>query len=328
MIDEHKEELVLALLCLQYLTFDCFDDTISQDEMRKFLIEGFYAFLDYASLHWNHHLEEAVRFLSPDNLSNSANLGVAINDFFEMYDPGPVEQNEVAKEYVQSCHALQTADCYESLVSLLSHAKTSRNAEAKLEGLGALGITLARVRALLEGLHVSTVAQSPDNSSKQNLKDFYGDHWYKCSRHVCYYFHEGFPDERGLLQHTNRHEKPFCCTEIGCVRMYIGWSTEKELKKHMSQYHPDPEAFAWKFPHVKKPPSMFQCKLCTKQFTRANSLHTHHLREHGKERPFTCGDCGKGFVRKYERDRHETTHTPKLTGSPQKTGVGDNLESS
>jgi hypothetical protein len=315
---------VLALLCMQYLTFDCFDATISGDEMRKFLMKGYYAFFDYASLHWNHHLETAVRFLVPDDLSDSGDLGIAINDFFEMYHPGSVEQNEVQKEYAQRCKTVETGDCYKALWLLLSHAKASRLSEEKLEALGALGVIIGRVRAILEELHVSTAGQIPP---KQNPKDFYGDNWYKCSRHVCYYFHEGFSDERSLLQHTNRHEKPFCCTEIGCTRMYIGWSTEKELKKHMSQYHPDPEAFAWKFPHVKKPPSMFQCKLCTKQFTRVNSLNTHHLREHGKERPFTCNTCGKGFVRKYECDRHATTHTSKGAGSPPKNEADKNMKS-
>ena len=313
---------------MQYLTFDCFDATISEDEMRKFLMDGHYAFLDYAGLHWNHHLETAVHFMLPDELSHSGDLGIAINDFFEMYHPGSMEQNEIQKEYVQRCKAIETGDCYESIVLLLSHAKASRAREEKLEALGTLGEIIARVRAILEELHASTAGQLPSPAPKQNPKDFYGDHWYKCSRHLCYYFHEGFSDEKGLLGHTNRHEKPFCCTEIGCTRMYIGWSTEKELKKHMSQYHPDPEAFAWKFPHVKKPPTMFQCKLCTKQFTRASSLNTHNLREHGNERPFICNTCGKGFVRKYECDRHATTHTTKDARSPPKTEVDKSKESS
>lgn len=283
-------------------------------------MKGYYAFLDYASLHWNHHLETAIRLVNSDDLRHSADLGIAINDFFEMYNPGPMEPNDAQKEYTQICKAIETADYYEPLVLLLSRTRTSRLAEEKVEALGTLGVIIARVRAMLEELNVLTTSQAaqvPDSAAKLTPKDFYGDNWYKCSRHACYYFHEGFASERGLLQHTNRHEKPFCCTEIGCTRMYIGWSTQKELKRHMNQYHPDPDAFAWKFPHVKKPPSIFQCNLCTKQFTRANNLKTHQLREHGKERPFVCATCGKGFVRKYECDRHAATHAPKSTESSQ-----------
>ena len=312
---------------MKYLTFECFDPTISEDEMRSFLVQGYYAFLDYASLHWNHHLEAAIRFLDSDDLCHSADLGIAINDFSEMYDPGPMESSDARKEYAQQCKSIEKADYYDPLLSLLYHTKTSRLAEEKLEALGSLGVIIARVRTMLEELHVSTSDQPvpiPGHPVAQNPKDFYGDNWYKCSRHACYYFHEGFASERGLLQHTNRHEKPFCCTEIGCTRMYIGWATQKELKKHMSQYHPDPQSFAWKFPHVKKPPSIVQCNLCPKQFTRANNLKTHQLREHGKERPFICATCGKGFVRKYECDRHAGTHASKSTESTQ-ASEGDEL---
>ena len=309
-VDQQTEEKVLAQLCLQYLTFECFDIGISNDAMRKFLMDGHYAFLDYASLHWSHHLETAIQYLTPEELCHSATLGIAINEFFEMHDPGPIQRRKVHEEYIPRCNAIETADCYEPLLLLLCHEKASRLAEEKLEALGPLGAIVNRVRTILEDLNTS---QSLDSSTVQNLKHFYGDSWYKCSRHACYYFHEGFSTERGLSQHTDRHEKPFCCTEMGCTRMYIGWSTEKELKKHMSQYHPDPQAFAWKFPHVKKPPSLFQCKLCPKQFTRANSLDTHKLREHAKERPFKCITCGKGFVRKYDCDRHASIHTSKST---------------
>lgn len=314
--------MALVLLCLQYLTFECFDAGLTYDKMRKFLMDGSYAFLDYASLHWIDHLETAVRFLQPQDLRHSADLGIAINEFFEMYDPGPIQNDKAHKEYVHRCELIETAECYEPLLLLLSLGKASRLTEEQLGALGPLGLTITRVRAILEEFNSS---MNSDESAKQRLKNFYGENWYKCSRHCCYYFHEGFVNERSLLQHTNRHEKPFCCTEIGCTRMYIGWSTEKELKKHMSQYHPDPEAFSWKFPHVKKPPSMFQCKLCTKQFTRANSLNTHHLREHGNERPFTCTECGKGFVRKYERDRHANIHT-KMPGGSQSIEVEENID--
>lgn len=184
-------------------------------------------------------------------------------------------------------------------------------AEEKIEGLGELGERVVAIRKILEKLGRNTTSGSavpPDHGPVQELIQYYGDKWYKCSRHACYYFHEGFASERGLSQHVNRHETPFCCTEMGCTRMYIGWSTVKELKKHMSQYHPDPEAFSWKFPHVKKPPTKYQCEICQKTYSRANSLNTHRLREHTKEKPFVCRVCKKGFVRNYELERHGTTH--------------------
>lgn len=309
-IDEQKEERQLGLLCLRYLTFDCFDASLSHDDILRFLKDGSYSFLDYAILHWNHHLETAIDSLEMEDLTHSAELGIALNEFFEMYEAESANKDKLRDELVKRCEKLANAECYQTLVSLLSHARMSRLSEEQLEALGLLRGTIVKVRDILREISFST---NLDPSTKQSLEQFYGNKWYKCSRHACFYFHEGFANEKGLQQHTNRHEKPFCCTESGCTRAYIGWSTEKELKKHMCQYHPDPEAFSWKFPQVKKPPTMFQCNLCPKQFTRASTLNTHEMREHKNERPFSCKTCEKTFVRKYERDRHESIHRSKTT---------------
>lgn len=319
-VDVKKEETQLALLCLRYLTFNCFDENLDYDAIRRFVNDGVYAFLDYACLHWNHHLETVVHLSQPEDLSHSADLSTAVNEFFEAYEPGLMVQDDANKKYLQRFAAIEAAESYESIILLLITAYRNRSTEDQLEALGRLGKTITKVRAILEELGSSAMT---DQLLTRNLQQFYGHKWYKCSRHMCFYFHEGFTTEKGLLQHINKHEKPFCCTEMGCTRMYIGWSTQKELNKHMSQFHPDPETFSWKFPHVKKPPTTFQCKLCSKQYTRANTLKTHTLREHAKEKPFICKTCGKGFVRKYECDRHESIHRDKSVGSAEPSKEGE-----
>ena len=310
---------------MQYLTFGCFETDKSPDDLVQFIKSGHYAFLDYASLHWLHHLETVLVLLKSADLASSTDLGMAINEFFEMYEPGQIHAPKIQKEYLERSSGIQNAECYEPLLLLITQAKASRIAEEKLEALGSLGQTLTKVRATLEEMSKPPSPNSGSTdplaeSSEPRLSQFYGDKWFKCSRHACYYFHEGFATERNLRQHTDRHEKPFCCTEMGCTRMYIGWATEKELKRHMSQYHPDPEAFSWKFPHVRKPPSKYQCSVCEKSYSRANSLNTHQLREHAKERPFACTVCGKGFVRRYELERHEGIHRNKSASSSQREG--------
>jgi hypothetical protein len=325
-LDTHKEETKLAILCMQYLTFPYFETNICHDDMVRFVKKGCYAFLDYASLHWYHHLESTLVSLRSMELGNSTDLGMAINEFFEMYEPSPTLVEKIRVDFMERCSAIEDADCYEALLMLLCHAKANRIAKEKLEALGPLGNNISKIRTVLEELGkkpspTSTPNSSQDGATQQTLQLFYGDKWYKCSRHACYYFHEGFRDEKDVTTHTNRHEKPFCCTEMGCTRMYIGWSTEKELKKHMSQYHPDPEAFSWKFPHVGKPVAKYQCGICEKTYSRANSLKTHRSREHENTKPFSCGVCKKGFVRKYELERHEKIHREK--GEESDVGDGD-----
>ena len=160
--------------------------------MQNSLLEGYYAFPDYAILHGNHHLETAIHFLEPDDLCPSADLGIAINEFFEMNDLGRIEKTEARKDYVQRCNGRESTDCFESLVLLHSHAKASRLAEDEPEFLGPLDVRIARVRVALKELSISIAGDQISNTvPKQNPKDFYGDKWYKCSRHLCDYFREG-----------------------------------------------------------------------------------------------------------------------------------------
>ncbi|RTE79760.1 hypothetical protein BHE90_005741 [Fusarium euwallaceae] len=52
-----------------------------------------------------------------------------------------------------------------------------------------------------------------------------------------------------------------------------------------------------------------QCKVCNKQFTRANSLQT-HIYSHTGEKPFACDfeGCGRRFSRNDSYQRHYKTH--------------------
>lgn len=321
-IIEQREERSLALLCLSYLNFDCFETTISDDLLTKFIKDGSYAFIDYSCLHWSDHLESATKSLTVEDLDYKMPLAKAVDEFFLSNDPGEVPRNKVYEEIAKKCEAFQKSDCYEPIVTLVSNNKAARGASDQMEALGQLGITVIRVRKMLQKL---STASEVSAFEKQILQRYYGKNWYKCPRHACHYFHEGFSSNSNLEQHTNRHDKPCCCTVIGCTRMYIGWPTEKDYKKHMSQTHPDPESLSFKFPHVKKLPTVFQCELCAKNYNRASILKVHVQREHSDQRDFVCGVCPKKFVRKYELDRHEkSTHSTGTPGSSQSFGNSNN----
>ena len=300
------EEQKLALLCLRYLTFRCFDHDMSESELSDFVVEGYYAFQDYASLHWLDHLESLYQMQDQSGSVYTKGLGLAVKKFSEKYGHQLGEREETPR--IEADY-LSNDEPIDHLFPLLAEIKGSRTQDETIAALGALGDVVNRVRSNIEQF-IDTA--NPDADSIQEMQRYYGFNWYKCPKHPCFYFHEGFSDAKLRDRHKDRHERPHCCTEPGCPRLKIGFASEKELKKHVDITHPNPEALSWKFSKVREQQlqnkSSFRCNLCFKPFTRQSSLRI-HLRTHTDERPYICGICGKAFTRKGDRARHESTHS-------------------
>ncbi|KAJ8062488.1 hypothetical protein OCU04_009018 [Sclerotinia nivalis] len=261
-----------------------------------------------------------VQFLLPTDLENSAHseLGSAINDFYEVYGVDDMKREDVPSTFEERCNHLRGSDQFDIFLLLLSQTRKVRASQDEITTPKELGIILHEVRAYLEDLDASKTLKA---MKRQSLNTYYGSKWIKCPRHACFYFHEGFSDKSTRDKHVQRHEKPFCCTDLkgNCPRIYLGFSTEKELKKHMTLYHPDPAAIGGKFPRIKKEPMKHQCNQCPSSFTRSSGLRIHQ-RTHSNERPFKCGSpgCPMAFVRRWDRDRHEKSTHPgmaKASGS-------------
>jgi hypothetical protein len=54
----------MAKLCVTYLTFPCFDPTISDLEVQEHTKIGDYSFQEYATCNWIHHVESPIDFLT------------------------------------------------------------------------------------------------------------------------------------------------------------------------------------------------------------------------------------------------------------------------
>ena len=316
------EEYKLTMLCLRYLNFDCFDPDLPQETLEGYLMKGYYAFQDYAVLHWVDHLEASLDYLQTDVPADPDDIGSAIIDFYDAYIPREVSGVGPPQELRDRFDRIKDVKYFEKLILLLSHTRKFRASEEQLLALGDLGDSISKSRSLLEDL---SCQRSLTEDEKTRLERYYGLSWYKCPRHACFHFHEGFPDATRRDNHVNRHEKPYCCAEPSCLRKYLGFSKEKDLKKHMAIDHPDPAAFAWRFPKEKKPPPKHTCTICSKDFARGNNLRT-HMRTHANDRPFQCSFCHKPFVRKHDCERHEANLHPQRklmgpAGSSQETAT-------
>ncbi|QDS76076.1 hypothetical protein FKW77_005980 [Venturia effusa] len=294
-------ECELTTLCLRYLVFPCFERDLDEDTVRSHMDSGQFAFQDYACAKWFHHLRTVVTN-GYDTVLNSTvfeELSDALEDFINEFD---LAQDSIDDAARRTCSKFERAPFYDYLVYVCNHLLQHEGkgaAEKNKVSIAELGIALARSRKMIEG-----TGPGPDD-----LSEFYGDKRYKCPKLTCFYFHEGFDNESTRNQHINRHDRPFVCTAAVCNVQEFGFTSNKDLEKHMKLYHPNTEQLADTFQTAMKPsgPRNLTCDHCPKTFTRGFHKRN-HMRTHFGERPFACEECGKAFTRANDCKRHEKIH--------------------
>ena len=316
----------LTALCLQYLTFECFDQDISSENLLEFAIKGYFAFQDYAIVNWSHHVyatvEAGQQLLAPnldtqiaiEELKDAQNaiqeLEVALNEFTKCYEDD-IFQEMIVESSEKACEAFNQCNFYTSLQSVWSHIyrHQEKGFDARNDvSIKSLSEALIRNRKLLEDLTASTNCSF---GRPKNLDSFYGDKLFKCPKLTCFYFHEGFKDVIGRVLHVNRHNRPFQCTFPDCSSAEFGFRSSRELEKHIKCFHPELINPAVTFVAVRAVPAKarWECTEpgCEKRFTRGFHLRS-HIRTHKADRPFRCSECDKAFTRANDCKRHEKIH--------------------
>lgn len=323
-------ETSLASICLSYLSFDCFKQDIPEDQLGELLLHGSFAFQDYAVAHWSDHTSAVIKagpstFLCQCGASKGC--ASALIDFIKCYEreiPERTDIQDTQDPYLQ----FQDFECCADVcrISLYIQQQRAKGHQAFDEIFPeSLEHAIIANRAVLEKLsHLTTL----ELDSKEKLRQSYGQKWYKCTKAACYYFHEGFADEKTRDYHVLRHEQPFRCPYTDCESGYkLGFTTAKQREKHLSVHHPEHTEIKAVFARLRKdrdrersndspkePASSskqfatrFPCSFCSNSYTRQEKLKN-HLRTHLEERVlFKCSmtDCTKSFSRDDERKRHE-----------------------
>jgi hypothetical protein len=300
-------------LCLQYLTFPCFDTNEHDDEneLRRLMLEGHFAFQDYAVAKWFYHVNAFVK--SGQNFLNDAvdsyihldALTTAVDDFMTRY-----EEEDWGAGLVENCKsdcsAFEEYRVHENLLLLTSHIYTfqQKGFEARHKiSIKSLSTALERNRKLLEELPAKL-----NDSEKEAYCKFYDDkRKYKCTKITCRYFSQGFSDKKAKKKHIDLHDRPYRCEVSECLGG-DGFTNEKDLKNHTRAYHPEMSDLADTFTStLKRAKAAHACTICGQTFTR-NFHRLDHEKSHRGERPHACPECGRAFTRMNDLKRHQKLH--------------------
>ncbi|KAF2664316.1 hypothetical protein BT63DRAFT_105847 [Microthyrium microscopicum] len=314
-IMELDVECQLATLCLRYLCMDFFDSKHDDDKVQVSVMTGWLAMQEYAVSKWFQHLSALASVLSKEGFKVQGNLTAlealcdSLSPFVLRYQddiPDQTLHHGVKRDFAH----LADEEVYPDLTLIMSHVsrhmekgQIPRN-EVCFESLNK---ALQRNRKLVEKLSDSFTRYTDEGKA---LRQYYGLKRFKCSFINCLNFYEGFNNAKARDQHVDKHRRPWNCEVPDCTFSDFGFTSNKELEKHVRDYHPDQmdlsEVFKLK-PKPETPQSRHICPLCAKSFSR--KLHKDaHMRSHNGEKPFACTECGRAFTRDNDRKRHEKIH--------------------
>lgn len=278
-------ELSMSALCLNYLTFDCFEEHIDASQLTQLGKDGYFAFQDYAIAHWVDHLLAWIHSLS-DPTKTKLNVEKEASDTFLVFGDrfsADLRASSINEQLILSCDKLQYLTCFPVIVDLWRHTKSYKALQDDRQdkvSLLSLGKALERNRSVLEDLERLAASGT---SEADLLRSLYGENWFKCSRISCFYFHEGFQSRSSRQAHYDRHDRPFRCEEEDCPAGAIGFASLKELEKHKRNMHPGIDKLSSTFARLKKGSAVeallekYPCPHCPSRFASRLDCRCHMI---------------------------------------------------
>lgn len=325
-VNEAAVQCDMAVLCLQYLTFDCFQVDLENTQVSNYIRDGFLSFQEYAVSKWFHHLQTLIEKCGPflsgvGGREAQKDLFVALDEFTGIYQEGlslkDTDEDKWRQEAAEDCKAYRTLPLFEHLRDVWAHIRMHQQVRDIKErdkiGIPELSTAVERNRGAIEAI-------AADKKSLPQLEAYYGHNHFKCPRLTCPYFYEGFETSVDRDKHSRRHDRPFQCVVDDCDQRTFGFTTNTQLEKHNRNYHPeicDATASDFQFASLNQreiEETRFTCHICKRHFTRNVNLKG-HLDSHSGLKPFACPECGKAFTRKNDMVRHQKIHARSYRGA-------------
>lgn len=232
----------MAVLCLEYLTFDCFDTETDLD--LDSILEGHLAFQDYAIAKWFYHVNAFVKS-GPEFLQKALNpqyhldaLCTTLENFTQRFDEK--WDSTVVEDCERSCKVFDTYHgLYDNLKFLTSHIYVHQqkgfDARHKIS-IKDLNAALERNREVLEGV--------PSRLEPEDLVRFRRFHdeqrCFKCDRINCRFFFEGFRTAKDRDKHLKFHNRPYHCDVPDCI-MAEGFVNQPDLDRYVFRRKATPQ---------------------------------------------------------------------------------------
>lgn len=232
LVEEHQK---VASLSLQYLVLAFFEAKLTDIEMRSFVTQGCYSFMEYALQNWSKHVESCAAVLAVQDGTLFERLVELLENFINQHWIG---SNSISSSTGGVSRALQPFKrhrVFEKLGRVMHSASipSSANQESDQSALLDLDSTLARIRRLIEEIAIDNVGVEDSTRFRQ----YYGPNLFKCPKKECEHFHEGFADASSRQNHLRKHERPFSCPHTGCHYADLGCRSLRELNDHTARFH-------------------------------------------------------------------------------------------
>ncbi|KAK4209645.1 hypothetical protein QBC37DRAFT_430021 [Rhypophila decipiens] len=266
------EHLNLTTICLVYLSVGRVDVSLSDEIVEDNILNGCYAFFDYATSHWLDHLTILVTKSTNLDAVSVEGLGREIRHFLGQHFQ-KVAPKSIPPSFAKGFDArplFGTEDFLDALSqaaymwSLHFSKRWSNkrkeefgniNNDQKLDPQSGLELFIPRLRCSLD-----RVAQRLKGSTGlQQLQQYHGPGLFKCRFIHCDYFHTGFPDKAARDCHQNKHDRAFFCVFDGCSHGITGFTDSRSLAAHVDNSHTSNEAnhsFQVQFPVLDDPKSI------------------------------------------------------------------------
>ncbi|KAG8530589.1 uncharacterized protein KY384_005092 [Bacidia gigantensis] len=205
----------IALFNLQYLMSKPFQ-TLKSDDIRSNTSSGYYAMLDYATLHWDDHIRSVLKAGGDSDLRSELQqlLQQELRTFLAHYDITTMTSKGALndKEDLQSPH---------EIVKM-------RNEWLYLE---------QRTSTIRDRIESIMTDSQTEQDHLQLMRNIYGSLRFKCPKIGCQHFTNGFHTASQRKEHFARHSRPFNCSETTCPSFIIGFESANQLLRHKARSH-------------------------------------------------------------------------------------------